>query len=432
MIKKKINLNTVKALFKTPKSYIFALLTGYILMSAHMLTQILLTPLYLDILGEEKFGLLMIFLNIITFIVFGIAWFSGGLVRVLGEYWSKKNISKFNETLILGKYIFTSYSIVVSITAIILFYTLKNLDFFNNIDISTIIIISLYFILTYEALPERQAFVGANWQALGNNIELTKVIIFALFTAYFLPKYKSIDIVFIALIIGVITQRVITGSYLKMELNFAGWGRFSNSMKPNLKRFLSKDGLNYLYFGTLVLLLQLDVVIIGIIGGPILAGKFVLLWKIPEVLGLILGKIPTSLEPKIIHLDTKSELNNYEKLFLNSKVIFILICLIISVIYMFLGKHLVQLWVGDNAPKDDWMYYIAGVAMFFYSISRWPISFAFAQVKLKKLIKVSFIELIFKFIFTLILFKHFSYLSPLIGMILIHMIYVAKGYQNIK
>ncbi len=432
MVKNTPYKDTLIKFFKTPKSYAFALITGYILMFAHMLTQILLTPLYLDILGAEKFGLLMIFLNIITFAVFGIAWFSGGLVRVLGEYWSNKNLSKFNETLILGKYIFTSYSIIVSIIAISIFASLKNADYFHNIEILTILIISLYFVLTYEALSERQAFIGANWQALGNSIELTKVIVFAFFTIYFLPRYKSIDIVFLALIMGVITQRIITGLYLKYNLNFVGWNKFSNSMKPDFKRFLSRDGLNYLYFGTLVLLLQLDVVIIGIIGGPVLAGKFVLLWKIPEVLGLILGKIPSSLEPKIIHLDSKSEMNNYDKLFLKSKTIFILLCFITSFSYIFLGEYLVKLWVGNNAPKDDWMYYIAGVALFFYSISRWPISFAFAQVKLKKLIKVSFIELIFKFIFTLILFKHFSYLSPLIGMIVIHIIYVAKGYQNIK
>tara|TARA_A100001015_G_C15030176_1_gene732759 strand:+ start:2394 stop:2633 length:240 start_codon:yes stop_codon:yes gene_type:complete len=75
------NIPYIKILFKlfeTPKNYAFALITGYVLIFAHMLTQILLTPLYLNILGEEKFGLLMIFLNIITFAVFGIAWFSGG------------------------------------------------------------------------------------------------------------------------------------------------------------------------------------------------------------------------------------------------------------------------------------------------------------------------------------------------------------------
>ena len=401
-------------------------------MSAHMLTQIILTPIYLNTLNDEKFGILMIFLNIITFAVFGISWFSGGLVRLLGEYWSNKKITKFNETLILGKYIFTSYALLTALLSLILYYFLKQFGYLNSIEFFTVILILIYFILNYEALTERQAFVATNWQALGNNIEITKIIVFFFLVIFLLPKYKSLDVVFAALIAGVITQRVITGIYLRFKIGFSGWSKFTNSMKPDLNQFLSTKGLNYFYFGTLVLLLQLDVVIIGIIGGPIVAGKFVLLWKIPEVFGLILGKIPTSLEPKIIHLDSKSELSSYSKFFLNSKTFFIIICFITSIFYIFAGEHLVRIWVGENAPKDDWMYYIAGVALFFYSISRWPISFAFAQVKLRQLIKVSLIEFSFKIIFTLLLFRFFSYASPLIGMIIIHIIYVARGYQKIK
>ena len=401
-------------------------------MSAHMLTQIILTPIYLNTLNDEKFGILMIFLNIITFAVFGISWFSGGLVRLLGEYWSNKKLTKFNETLILGKYIFTSYALLTALLSLILYYFLKQFGYLNSIEFFTVILILIYFILNYEALTERQAFVATNWQALGNNIEITKIIVFFFLVIFLLPKYKSLDVVFAALIAGVITQRVVTGIYLRFKIGFSGWGKFTNSMKPDLNQFLSTKGLNYFYFGTLVLLLQLDVVIIGIIGGPIVAGKFVLLWKIPEVLGLILGKIPTSLEPKIIHLDSKSELSSYSKFFLNSKTFFIIICFITSIFYILVGEHLVRIWVGENAPKDDWMYYIAGVALFFYSISRWPISFAFAQVKLRQLIKVSLIEFSFKIIFTLLLFRFFSYASPLIGMIIIHIIYVARGYQKIK
>ncbi len=401
-------------------------------MSAHMLTQIILTPIYLNTLNDEKFGILMIFLNIITFAVFGISWFSGGLVRLLGEYWSNKKLTKFNETLILGKYVFTSYALLTALLSLILYYFLKQFGYLNSIEFFTVILILIYFILNYEALTERQAFVATNWQAHGNNIETTKIIVFFFLVIFLLPKYKSLNVVFAALIAGVITQRVITGIYLRFKIGFSGWGKFTNSMKPDLNQFISRKGLNYFYFGTLVLLLQLDVVIIGIIGGPIVAGKFVLLWKIPEVLGLILGKIPTSLEPKIIHLDSKSELSSYSKFFLNSKTFFIIICFITSIFYILAGEHLVRIWVGENAPKDDWMYYIAGVALFFYSISRWPISFAFAQVKLRQLIKVSLIEFLFKIIFTLVLFRFFSYASPLIGMIIIHIIYVARGYQKIK
>lgn len=401
-------------------------------MSAHMLTQIILTPIYLNTLNDEKFGILMIFLNIITFAVFGISWFSGGLVRLLGEYWSNKKLTKFNETLILGKYVFTSYALLTALLSLILYYFLKQFGYLNSIEFFTVILILIYFILNYEALTERQAFVATNWQALGNNVEITKIIVFFFLVIFLLPKYKSLNVVFAALIAGVITQRVITGIYLRFKIGFSGWGKFTNSMKPDLNQFLSTKGLNYFYFGTLVLLLQLDVVIIGIIGGPIVAGKFVLLWKIPEVLGLILGKIPTSLEPKIIHLDSKSELSSYSKFFVNSRTFFIIICFITSIFYILAGEHLVRIWVGENAPKDDWMYYIAGVALFFYSISRWPISFAFAQVKLRQLIKVSLVEFSFKIIFTLVLFRFFSYASPLIGMIIIHIIYVARGYQKIK
>ena len=422
----------LKNLKISTKSFLSAVLTGYALMAVHMLTQIILTPIYLNTLNDEKFGILMIFLNIITFAVFGISWFSGGLVRLLGEYWSNKKITKFNETLILGKYVFTSYALLTALLSLILYYFLKQFGYLNSIEFFTVILILIYFILNYEALTERQAFVATNWQALGNNIETTKTIVFFFLVIFLLPKYKSLNVVFAALIAGVITQRVITGIYLRFKIGFSGWGKFTNSMKPDLNQFISRKGLNYFYFGTLVLLLQLDVVIIGIIGGPIVAGKFVLLWKIPEVLGLILGKIPTSLEPKIIHLDSKSELSSYSKFFLNSKTFFIIICFITSIFYILAGEHLVRIWVGENAPKDDWMYYIAGVALFFYSISRWPISFAFAQVKLRQLIKVSLIEFSFKIIFTLLLFRYFSYASPLIGMIIIHIIYVARGYQKIK
>ena len=408
-----------------------ALLSGYMLYGTYMLTQIFLPPLYLRMLGDEQFGILMIFLNIITFAVFGITWFSGGLIRVLGEYWSGKKINKFNETLLLGKYIFTGYSVIVSIFALFLFFCFRFLGLLNNIEVSTIIFISIYFILTYEALPERQAFMGANWQALGNSIELTKIIVFATITYYLLPYYKNIDFIFFALIIGVVTQRILTGLYLRIKLKYSGWGKFRKSMIPDFGRFLGKQGIYYFTFSTLVLLLQLDVVIIGILAGPSVAGKFVLLWKIPEVLGLILGKIPSSLEPKIIHLDAQSEMNRFKTVFFRGKILFFIICFLVSILYMYFGLYITSLWVGERAHSDNWMYYVAGLALFFFSISRWPISFAYAQIKLEQLVRLSMIEFISKLLFTLVLFKYFSYASPLIAMIIIHVAYLARGYQKI-
>ena len=153
---------------------------------------------------------------------------------------------------------------------------------------------------------------------------------------------------------------------------------------------------------------------------------------LPEVLGLVLGKIPSSLEPKIIHIDTQSKIQKFKSLFFKGRLSFFVLCFIISCIYIIFGKFLVTLWVGDNAPNENWMYVVAGVTLFFFSISRWPISFAFAQIKLIPLVKLAFIEFFGKLLLTLVLFDHFTYASPLVAMSIMHIFYVAWGYQRIE
>ena len=119
-------------------------------------------------------------------------------------------------------------------------------------------------------------------------------------------------------------------------------------------------------------------------------------------------------------------------MFLKGKLSFYLLCFIISCLYIFFGESLAKLWVGDNAPTENWMYLVAGIALFFFSISRWPISFAFAQIKLVPLVKLSLIEFSGKLLLTLVLFDHFTYASPLIAMSIMHIFYVAWGYQRIE
>ena len=120
-----------------------------------------------------------------------------GLVRLLGEYWSNNKLTKFKETLILGKYVFTSYALLTSLLSFILYYFLKQFGYLNSIEFFTLFLILIYFILNYEALTERQAFVATNWQALGNNIEITKIIVFFFLVIFLLPKYKSLNVVFV-------------------------------------------------------------------------------------------------------------------------------------------------------------------------------------------------------------------------------------------
>ena len=108
-----------------------------------------------------------------------------------------------------------------------------------------------------------------------------------------------------------------------------------------------------------------------------------------------------------------------------------LLVLLISLFYILSGKWLTELWVGQFAPGENWMYVVSGVALFFSLLSRWPISFSHALIKLPELNKVGSFELIGKLIFTIMLYPYFNIASPAVGLIIIHLIYVAYAYQNL-
>lgn len=62
-----------------------ALGSGYALMGVTILIQFVLVPLYLQHLGKEAFGILVLLLAAINYGAIGITWLSGGMARILGE-----------------------------------------------------------------------------------------------------------------------------------------------------------------------------------------------------------------------------------------------------------------------------------------------------------------------------------------------------------
>ena len=95
---------------KIVPGYISAITTGATLTGANMLVQVLLIPLYVHYLTEEKFGFLMILLSVCNFAAIGVGWLSGGVVRLMGERWSHTDKQGFNEVFTVGKIAFTAYA----------------------------------------------------------------------------------------------------------------------------------------------------------------------------------------------------------------------------------------------------------------------------------------------------------------------------------
>jgi O-antigen/teichoic acid export membrane protein len=395
-----------------------------------MLVQFSLTPFYLKYLGVNQFGVLMLLLNIINFAAIGITWMSGGFVRIIGEYWAREDIVGFRHAFAVGKYIFTLYAVVVVVLGIATWWFLQGRTADNDLLVYFVLLAGFYLVINYEALPERQAFFGTNRQATGNYIEGLRVILFALMTYLLLPALGDMSAIWIALMAGVAVQRLLMGIYWKKQVGGTGWRRYEPVMIPLLKRLSGTQGVGYVSYGVLLLTLQADTIIVGIFGGTEMAGQFALLWKIPEAISLLLWRIPSAIEPRVIQLDARGEKEQIYTLFRQGRRWFILLAGLVSLVYMFIGQLLAELWVGKNAPEEGWMYVVAGIALFFNTIARWPISFCYALVKLSALNKIVAIDVAIKLVLTVLLMPFLNIASPFVASIIGHLVYLAYSYQR--
>lgn len=410
--------------------YISALISGYLLMAANIAVQFGLTPLYLKYLGEQQFGLLMIILNFINFAAIGITWMSGGLVRVVGEFWVNADLDGLRDTMTVGKYVYTFYALLLVIGGGILL-AIKAAGTSGESLTVTMLLAGIYLIMNYEALPERQAFAGINNQAVGNYFEMLRVVFFAFVTFLLLPELQELNVVWYALMGSVLLQRLLTTRYWRKHVGGTGWRKFTPEMKKLFRRLAGKQGAGYFIYGVFLLLLQADTMIIGMIGGAEAAGKFVLLWKIPEALGLLLWKVPSSIEPRVISLDASGDHNSLRAIFTTGRRWFLVLVLAVSLFYMLAGQWLAQLWVGQFAPESDWMYIAGGLAFFCNTFARWPISFAYGMIRLSDLVRIAGIEVGGKICLIILLFPHLGIAAPLVASVIMHVIYVGWKYQMI-
>ena len=210
------------------------------------------------------------------------------------------------------------------------------------------------------------------------------------------------------------------------------WCLPNAGMKLMLKKMAGRQAVGFVTYGVLLLCFQADTLIVGFLGGSEMAGQFVILWKIPEAISLLLWRIPSTIEPYVIQMDSDGNQKGIMDLFLKGRKRFTLLVAIATVSYLAFGPWLTQMWVGEQyAPNESWMYWVASGALFFNAFARWPVSFAYAMVRLRSLVYVASLELISKLALTVLLFPYVSYTAPIIAVILVHLLFVGVAYQKL-
>jgi O-antigen/teichoic acid export membrane protein len=407
--------------------YMRALISGYLVMAASILVQIVFVPKYLETFGEYQFGVLMVLLSFVNFAVIGIAWLSSSALRLLGECAGREDEIAFRRAFGLIKTIYVGYGIGLTLLLGIVAMIFDKVLFSGGTESDilaarkALLLTGIYMVVFYAAGIDRLALTARKRQGAANMAQLAGVVSFAAGVSMWLLSGGDMPGVMAFQIVGALVSIFFSRRFLNNELPRLKMHIPSRRDADLLRRLGGRTGAGFFLHGALVLALLADTALVGWLGGAKAAAEFFLVWKIAEVLVQLIWKLPEALAPYFVQMDVRGEHAAMTRIARLGYVLVGVVSLLAGVLYGLFGSALVAWWVGpDSAPDSPLGYALAGGAIIWLGISRLPVVFASARIALRQLNWASGLELLGKLAITLLLFPSFGYVAVLLGINLVH------------
>lgn len=417
------------------RGYLGALGSGYLLMAASILVQVAFVPLYLKTFGTYQFGVLMVLLTLVNFAVIGIAWLSGGALRLLGEYAGRGDEKAFRRAFGLIKTIYVGYGIGLALLIGIVAVSFDQLLFSGGTQADilaareTMLMTGIYIVVFYAAGIDRLALTARKRQGAANMAQLAGVVAFAIGVTPWLLSGGDMPAVMAFQVMGALVSIFISRRLLNGELPNLKMHIPSRQDADLLRRLGGRTGAGFFLHGAIVLALLADTALVGWLGGANAAAEFFLVWKIAEVLVQLIWKLPEPLAPYFVQMDARGEHAAIMRIAHLGYALVGVVSLLAGISYGLFGPALVALWVGpDSAPDSFLSYALAGGAIFWLGISRLPVVLAGARIALRQLNWAAGIELLGKLVISVLLFPRLGYVAVLLGINLIHGLGVSLLY----
>ena len=420
-------LSTIIIKLRQYPDYFKSLASGYGLMVANIVIQVVLVPLYVKVLGKYQFGVLMLLLAFVNYAAVGINWMTGGVMRVMGEFAANKNFPAFESAYSLSKYVYVGYALLL-VGAVSVFWAFLGGVWEARIPpnaehavLGGIFFTALYLVAFYDLSVDRVALTAMGRQYAANLLQVTAVVSFAGAVVPLLLSGANLVHVMACMLGGVLLARVVSLMYWKRVHVRVGWRLLDKRQKDVFRRLRGKTGVAFFVYGAILLTMQADTMLVGYLGGVSMAAEYVLLWKVAEVAVFLIWRIPETLLPDLIHMDARNEQARLGRTYRSVWRWTFGAALLAGIGYAIFGHEIVSLWVGaDHAPHRRWGYVLAGAGIFLLGSCRTPAVFAYGTLRLRQLIKVSSLELLLKLGLTVLLFPYLGYLSPLAALVATH------------
>ncbi len=429
-------LGSIRNKLRNNPDFIKSVITAYTGIAANIIAQVILIPLYLDSLGKYHFGILMLILGIINYLSIGITWATSGGMRLMGEFSANDEHRELEHCYGLTRTLLVLYALFVGCLVSFVAWLGKALIFDPSLVADSTIIGmgiagTLYLLVLYDLNNDRNLLMAIGKQAIANILSLVGTVAFFIFTLAALYLDGGEAGVLFAYFLGTLVAKIISWRLVR-NYRIQPQPPSRKSLRL-LSRLGGRMGLGYAVYGIILLtFLQGDALILGALGGPEIVADFILVWKIADVGIQMLWRLPETLLPYLIHMDTKNQSGRLDRIFKSGTNWMAGVAFLAGLGYALFGPAIVKLWVGaENTPSDPWAFWLSGGAIFWLVSARLPAIYCYALVRLRPLIKISAIELTAKLFLIPVLYPFIGFLAPIAAINLVHIGGIAFLYRRL-
>ena len=431
-------LRTLSTLIRNNPDYFGAVVSSYGAIGLQAVVQVLLVPLYVHTLGVYMFGLVALLMSAVAVGLLCLSWAYGSVLRVMGTAGARNAEEEFAEGYIAVRWLFDGCALVLSILAVLAGWLLGPfvladvpLDLRQDAVWAAAVAL-VHFLVLVDLGVDQMALNVRRRQTVANAFLMLGILVFLALVVPWLLLGGGAAGVFGCLAASNAVIRVCAFFYWRRSALLVRGPHPVSKVAGAMRKLLREMRRGYLVYGLIFAALQADVILVGALGGARMAAEFVLVWKIAEILILVLWRLSENLQPELVHAHTLGDSGRLSRIFARGSWLVRVAGVLVGLSYAAAGQWVVRLWVGpDAAPDNALAYVLAGGAIAWLAAARLHASFAYALGHAAALQRVAAIELAGKLLIFFALFPYVDYLAPLIAINVVHLCGIAWAYARL-
>lgn len=419
------------------KSYVFGLLANYVSLIIGLLITLILVPFLLKKVGAELTGVYFILMTVSNFVAVGIGWLAGTGVKLIAAADATEGgltAQEVHWVVFLG---FAAYATIVLILTFIASLGAGNWWLVSASQSSVrqgqvaCILLGVFIWVSYIHNADLSLFTATLRQGQANMYRALSQLIFGLVALAFMTWKPRIDLLMLAQVIGVFVVAVIARLHLR-SVGLLGRFRWRKPDSELVRQMFITVGGPFFIFGIAqFVLLYADTFVIGTVMGAASVAHYIVVWKIAEFTGLLLGRISETLSPYLTRVEAKGDFSELREIFLTTSRLQHWLGLTAGFGYAIFAPYVIMVWVGaEQRPEQWWLYPLSGAALALQVVNRHDVILHFALGRVGRLLKLHIIEVILKLVLTLLLFPLLWIGAPIAAFVIIQVLGVTWWYRR--